>query len=268
MVWTQKGSIATNGRWMESRSDVAAASRRPTVTVIGDDVTLLRHFPGGPETQARLRAIAEGQPRLLRRLQAEAQRWVERRSRIRRPAARPTERPMAPRRTSASGRPKSRRRAGNSSSRGSPRSEDDEPAPPRAASRHIISCPLELDLLFLRAPDGAAKRVTCDYCGERKRGVRHAVLAWFLSHPCSVNEEVAGRNREVIRTRASRSRRCPGSSDIPTSRPRHGSTPASSKVTRREPCRSSREPSLDPVATRLPPRILATSKWRANPHKS
>jgi len=56
-------------------------------------------------------------------------------------------------------------------------------------------------MLFLHAPDGAAKRATCDYCGDRKRGVSDAVLAWFLSHPCSWGERFVASRIDVENTR-------------------------------------------------------------------
>jgi hypothetical protein len=103
----------------------------------------------------------------------------------------------------ASRTPRRSRRVGSrvASSRGSPRSDDDEPEPSRAASRHSrISCPAELDLLFIGSGSGEAKRIICAYCGGRTRGVRDSASAWFLSHQCDgVNEDLARRNRELIR---------------------------------------------------------------------
>jgi hypothetical protein len=102
-------------------------------------------------------------------------------------------------RTSLGGRqPRSRRVRTRNRARAP---DDDEPAPPRrAASRHSpISCALEVDLLFVDAAFGELKRASCAYCGDRTRGVRGTVLAWFLSHPCAVDEGLARHNRELIR---------------------------------------------------------------------
>ena len=97
--------------------------------------------------------------------------------------------------------PRSRRVRSRGRARSPARSDSDEPEPPsRAASRHSrISCALEVDLLFADASAGDLKRAGCAYCGSRTRGVRGGVLAWFLSHPCDVDEALARRNRELIR---------------------------------------------------------------------